>query len=104
MLGNLHVRFGGGGEETCGRATRLAPTLQRMSTYGELDPWLKTLPDGPVSGGRVYCAVTPHTEAAYSKLAAQRKVRTNLIYPVPTEEPAVSRYRLLDNRHLRDLA
>jgi hypothetical protein len=51
MLGNLHVRFGGGvGKHSS--AVRLAPTLQWGSTYGELRPWLKTLPDGPASGSR----------------------------------------------------
>jgi hypothetical protein len=49
MLGNWHVRFGGGVRKHSS-AVRLAPTLQWISIYGELHPWLKTLPDGPASG------------------------------------------------------
>jgi hypothetical protein len=33
---------------------------------------------------------SPHSEAAHVDLAAIRKVRINLIYPVPTEEPAIA--------------
>jgi hypothetical protein len=43
-----------------------------------------------------------HADAAFCSLAAQRSVRTNLIYPVLTEEPAIAGIGCLDNRHLRD--
>jgi hypothetical protein len=38
-----------GGVRKPSSARRLAPTLQRVSTFGECHPCLKTLPDGTAS-------------------------------------------------------
>jgi hypothetical protein len=43
-----------------------------------------------------------HSDAACVPVAAQRKMRTNLMYPASTEEPAVAGIGWIDNRHLRD--
>ena len=45
-------------------AVRLAPTQQRVSTSGEGDPRLKTLPDGTVSVWKGCKPVPSHLEAA----------------------------------------
>ena len=66
---------------------RLAPPLQWISTDGECDPRLKTLPDGTVSGG---IRIGPSSPPPWQLLAAKRMVRAHLVYPVPTEEPAVA--------------
>jgi hypothetical protein len=70
-------------------AVRLAPTLQQIATYGEVYPCL-SLPNGAVSVWKGTPWVLFPPRCGQSAKGRKRVARTDLIYPGPTEEPAIA--------------
>jgi hypothetical protein len=78
-----------GGVRKPSSARRLAPTLQQIATYGEVYPCL-SLPDGAVSVRKGTQWVLFPPRCGQSAKGRKRVARTDLIYPGPTEEPAIA--------------